>query len=126
MKNQNNTSDFEALRLLKLEVDLLKERIDEFINDESYHLENNYVGFNPPFPTPDFQGGSAYGQLAVTDEVLFVDNNGEKVHGYISQITETWIEIVELDIYDNSTSKIHRFQSHILPAFFRKVISYGL
>ena len=70
MKNQNNTSDFEALRLLKLEVDLLKERIDEFINEESYHLENNYVGFNPSFPTPDFQGGSAHGQLAVTDEVL--------------------------------------------------------
>jgi len=126
MINENINNTLQALSLLKLEVDLLKEKIDDFIHSESYHLEDNYVGSTSFFPTPGFQGGLTHGQLSINDEVLFIDNNGEKIHGYISQITDRWIEIVELDIYDNSTSKIHRFQNDILPAFFRKVISYGL
>tara|TARA_A100001011_G_scaffold51631_1_gene49700 strand:+ start:101 stop:484 length:384 start_codon:yes stop_codon:yes gene_type:complete len=124
MKKENEIAkSMKAISLLKLELDQLKERIDDFLDSENYHIDNNFIGHGSLFPDPNLQGNLTHDNFIANDEVLFVNNNGQKKHGYISEITDSWMEIVELDIYDNPTSIIHRYQNHILPTFLRKVIS---
>ena len=70
MINENNskTEALEVLSLIKLEIDLLKERLDDlvcnFSESEFHHLEDNYnVGFSPFGPSPHSQGGSLQKEL---------------------------------------------------------------
>ena len=95
MINENNskTEALEVLSLIKLEIDLLKERLDDlvcnFSESEFHHLEDNYnVGFSPFGPSPHSQGGSLQKELNLNDEVLFRDNDRRNVHGFISDIAE--------------------------------------
>ncbi len=95
-------------------------------SDESkdfIHPEDIRSGYPPFWPQPRLQGEPL---LSLNDEVIFVDNNGRNVHGFISDLNEDLIEITELDIFDNPTKKIFRFNKIVGPQFLKRVLNYGV
>ena len=143
MKKENENKVDRVHRLLKLEIDQLSERLEEIISCSSnsydgYLLEENdgfvhsILGDGNPIPLPPLvkKSGDEKGYLATTlctnDEVLFTNNDGMKIHGFVSRIEEHWLEVIEIDQLDNPTGKKYRFDPHYLPPFFKKVYDYGI
>ena len=131
MINEKKVSEFEALKLLKLEIDKLNDRLDEIVVD-SNNLSDDYldvedINFIPPLIN---RPGNEKGYLATTlgqyDEVLFVHDDGSKIHGVLSICAFDWIEVIELDQFDAQTDRKFRFDAHYLPPFFKKVYDYGV
>ena len=92
-------------------------------NNNFIHPEDIRSGFPPFWPQPRLQGEPL---LSLNEEVIFVDNNGRNVHGFISYINEDLIEITQLDIFDNPTKKIFRFNKIVGPQFLKRVLNYGV
>lgn len=135
MINENKVD--KAHRLLKLEIDLLSERLEEIIScssdgyggDGFFH---SIIGDNDLTPLPPLikKTGNEEGYLATNlgtnDEVLFTNNDGLKIHGFVSKVEEHWLEVIEIDQFDNPTGKRYRLDPHCLPPFFKKVYDYGI
>ena len=105
------------------------DEINESLNEILVHLENliypedTFSGSPPFYLQPHLQGEAS---LLINDEVLFVANNGRNIHGFVSSINDDLIEINQLDIFDNPTGKIFRFNKKISPPFLKRVVNYGI
>ena len=115
MKNKKNMKILDEINESLNEILILLENL--------IYPEDTFSGSPPFYLQPHLQGEASF---LIDDEVLFVDNNGKNIHGFISSLNDDFIEITQLDIFDNPTGKIFRFNKKISPPFLKRVVNYGI
>tara|TARA_B100001123_G_C15294974_1_gene1018842 strand:+ start:1042 stop:1401 length:360 start_codon:yes stop_codon:yes gene_type:complete len=111
LKRQNMLLQ-EELQLISEEIDQLKMLLDQITSEKipSDSLNSEVTPY-PPY-------------VCIGDEVIY--HNGTSItHARVEIITDSWIQIRELDDYLYPTQKFVRFDVIQAPTSLRKVTGYG-